>query len=136
MPNHHIKPILKTAGIVLALCAYVAGAWFFSRSTPYYNITNMSGADRISYEKARVLSIDYQDVGPDKTYRQMQTGTQTATIRILTGEYKGQAEKIKNGLNYDSNYLLSPGEDIIVSVNTAASGKTINIFLYSPDRGP
>jgi uncharacterized membrane protein len=131
-----VKRLLKAAAILLVLFAYVAGAYAFSQHTSYYNLYSLSKGDRISYDKASVISIDTQQIAPDKTYRNMEVGTQAVTIRMLTGEYKGQEMKLKNGLNYDTNYRLSKGQNIIVSVNTASNGAAINIFLYSPNREP
>lgn len=133
-----VKSVLKVAVMLLVLFVYVIGAYTFSRHTSYYNLYGFGGGDRISYDKAQVISVDSQSVEPDKRYEGMLVGSQEITIRMLTGEYKGKVVKIKNGLNYDTNYLLKAGQKIVVSVNTAGSGQkqTINIFLYSPNREP
>lgn len=131
-----LKSTAQIVIILLVLIAYALGAYTFSCNTTYYKLGGIGGGDHISYDKAQVVSIDAQQVKPDKQYTNMLVGSQNVTIRMLSGVYIGRKMKIVNGLNYDTNYLLKPGENIIASVNTTADGKAINIFLYSPDRGP
>lgn len=131
-----INSIIKTLVLVFALLTYVICAFAFSRHSSYYQMYGSANGNRISYEKACVISVDAQNIESDKHYKNMVLGSQQLTIRILTGEYKGKEMKITNGLNYDTNYLLKPGSNIIISVNTAVNGKnkTVNVFLYSPSR--
>lgn len=131
-----IKGIAKIIILLLALCIYVICAFSFSRHNSYYNVYGLGKGDHISYEKARVISIDSQNIEADKHYKNLLLGSQVITIRILTGEYKGKEIKIANGLNYDTNYLLKSGKNIIVSINTAGSSKNknMNIYLYGPYR--
>ena len=120
----------------MVLLAYTTGAYFFCTNTTYYKLGGLGGGDRISYDKARVVSIDAQTIHPDVQYKNMQVGSQNVTVRMLSGVYKGRVMRIVNALNYDTNYLLKPGETIITSVDTTTDGKTISTYLYSPDRSP
>lgn len=136
MDKIKINSILKTIILLFAILVYVICAYAFSKHKAYYNMYGLGSGDHISYEKARVISVDTQNIEPDKHYKNMILGSQQINIRMLTGEYKGKEIKITNGLNYDTNYLLKPGSNIVVSVNTAgnANNKNINIFLYGPYR--
>lgn len=130
--NNKIKIII----LLFALSIYVVSACAFSRHQSYYNMYGLGNGDRISYEKARVLSVDVQNIEADKHYKNLLLGSQEITLCILTGEFKGKQMKITNGLNYDTNYLLKAGNTVIVSVNTAVHSKTktVNVFLYGPYR--
>lgn len=136
MRKNKINNIAKTIILIFALSVYVICAYTFSRHETYYNMYGFGNGDKISYEKARVVSVDSENVQPDKHYRNLLIGSQQITINILTGEYKNKKIKITNGLNYDTNYLLRSGDKIIVSINTAGNskGKTTNIFVYGPYR--
>ena len=132
-----IKAVLKALTLIIALFIYVIFAFTFSKHSSYYNLYGMGNGDKISYEKARVLTVDAQNIEADKHYNHMLLGSQQLTILVITGQFKGEKMKLTNGLNYDTNYLLKPGNEIIISVNTAQNGntKSTNIFLYSPYRG-
>ncbi|MCD2348273.1 YibE/F family protein [Clostridium guangxiense] len=136
MDKNKINSIIRTIVLLFALFVYVICAYAFSKHNSYYNMYGLGNGDHISYEKARVISVDAQNIEPDKHYKNLLLGSQQITICILTGEYKGKEMKIANGLNYDTNYLLKPGNNIIVSINTAGNSKnkTVNIFLYGPYR--
>jgi Predicted multitransmembrane protein len=130
------KSAIQTGVILVVLLVYAAGAYLFCTNTTYYKLSGIGGGDRISYDKAQVVSIDAQAVHPDAQYKNMLVGSQDITVRMLSGAYKGREMKLVNGLNYDTNYLLKPGETIITSVNTTSDGKTVSIYLYGPDRTP
>lgn len=133
-----INGIFKIIILLSALSVYIICAYTFSRHNSYYNMYGLGNGDHISYEKANVISVDGQNVEPDKHYKNLFLGSQQITIKILTGEFKNKEVKITNGLNYDTNYLLKAGDNIVVSVNTAGSSKNKNttIFLYGPYRAP
>ncbi|PJI06856.1 MULTISPECIES: YibE/F family protein [Clostridium] len=138
MLKNKMNNITKTIILIFALSVYVICAYTFSRHQAYYNIYGLGNGDKISYERARVVSIDSQNVEPDKHYRNLLIGSQQITIHILTGEYKDKEMKITNGLNYDTNYLLKAGDNIVVSINTAGNSKNknVNVFVYGPYRQP
>lgn len=131
-----INTMMKTTVLLLALVIYVVCAYTFSKHQTYYNMYGIGNGDKITYEKARVISVDTQNVEADKHYKKLLLGSQQITIRILTGDFKGKEIKITNGLNYDTNYLLKSGSNVIVSINTAGNSKNrkVNVFLYGPYR--
>lgn len=136
MYKNKMNSITKTIILIFALSVYAICAYTFSRHQTYYNLYGLGNGDKISYEKARVKTIDAQNIEPDKHYRNLLIGSQQITIHILTGEYKNKDMKVTNGLNYDTNYLLRTGDNIVVSINTAGNSKnrTVNVFVYSPYR--
>lgn len=136
MPKIKAENMIKAAVILLMLAVYVILAYSLSRHTAYYSPYRLSGNDKISFEKADIVSVDSENVKKDMAHSDMLVGSQNLTVRILTGDCKGQSFKIENNLSYDANYYLKPGQKIIVSVSTTGTGKTVNINVNSPSRTP
>jgi uncharacterized membrane protein len=128
------RQLIQDMVLAVLVIAYTAGTALASRHTSYYDVYKLSGNDSVSFEKAVVLSIDEQKIQHHPVQKGMITGYQNITIRILTGKNTGRIIPIINYLNYDASYLLKTGSRIIVSVNSTASGKTIHVFVNSPDR--
>lgn len=136
MPHVQLKSIGKSCILLLLLIAYILTAYTVSRHSAYYNPYSLSGNDKITFEKAKVASVDSEQVKRDTTHPELLVGSQNITVEILTGEYRGKSYQIVNNLNYDTNYDLKPGQSIIVSVSVTGDGQTININPNSPDRAP
>lgn len=122
--------------MLLVLIAYIALAYGISRHQAYYDPYSLSGNDKISFEKAKVVSVDTENIKKDETHPELLVGSQNITVCILTGAYQGKSYHITNNLNYDTNYDLKAGQTIIVSVSVTGDGKTININVNSPNRTP
>lgn len=135
MSTPQIRNVIKALIMLLVLSAYVALAYTLSRHTAYYNPYELSGNDKITFEKAKVVSIDSENINKDSAHPDLAVGSQTITATILTGEHQGDSYQITNNLNYDTNYRLKPNQKIIVSVSTTGGG-TININVNAPDRTP
>lgn len=135
MSTPQIRNVIKALIMLLVLSAYVALAYTLSRHTAYYNPYELSGNDKITFEKAKVVSIDSENINKDSAHPDLPVGSQTITVSILTGEHQGDSYQITNNLNYDTNYRLKPNQKIIVSVSTTGGG-TININVNAPDRTP
>lgn len=120
---------------VLVLC-YSAGTLIASRHTSYYDIYKLSGKDKVSFEKAVVVSVTSEKLQNHPEQKGMVTGFQELTVRILTGQYTGKTVPVTNYLNYDTSYRFTPGKHLIVSVNAASDTKTFHVFVSTPDRLP
>lgn len=136
MPHVQAKNLWKAGVLLLLLAGYVVFAYTVSRHTAYYNPYSLSGNDRITFEKAKVTSIDKEEVKRDAAHPELLIGSQNITVEILTGEYRGKSYQIVNNLNYDTNYDLKAGQSIVVSVSVTGDGQTININPNSPLRTP
>lgn len=136
VPNIPIKSLWKAGAALLLLCAYIFTAYAVSRHQAYYDPYSLSGNDKISFEKAKVLSVDSEEVKRDEKHPDLLIGSQNITVRLLTGGRKGSDYRIVNNLNYDTNYSVRPGRTVIVSVSETGDGNTINISVNSPDRTP
>lgn len=135
MSRIRLQNMAKACVMLLVLTVYVALAYTLSRHTAYYNPYELSGNDTISFEKARVVSVDSESIRGDSAHPDLPIGSQTVTVAILTGDYRGNCYQITNNLNYDVNYRLKTNQKIIVSVS-ATGGGTLNIGVNSPDRTP
>lgn len=121
---------------MLILLVYIALAYSLSRHQAYYNPYQLSGNDKISFEKAVVTSIDSESVKRDEIHPDLLIGSQNLTVKILSGDFKGKSYQIINNLNYDTNYNLKAGQAVIASVSVTGDGETININVNSPHRTP
>src|SRR5574344_2049056 len=122
------------SALAVLIALYTAGAFLLSRHASYYDIYKLSGNDSVSFEKARVLSVDSEQLEPHPHQRGLVTGTQNLTVEILTGTEAGHVLPVVNYLNYDTNFKLHAGSRIIVSVNKTANGRTIHVYVNSPER--
>ncbi len=129
-----VRNSIQAVVLPLVLIAYVFLAVSLSRHTAYYSPYILAGHSRISFEKARVLSVDSEHVDKDSNRTGLLSGSQNITIRMLTGAYKGRQYPIVNTLNYDANYHLKAGQTVIVSVSTSGSDGTLTIDVSTPDR--
>ncbi|WP_164918917.1 MULTISPECIES: YibE/F family protein [Acutalibacteraceae] len=136
MPNIPIKNFWKAGASLLLLCAYLFVAYAASRHQAYYDPYSLSGNDKISFEKAKVVSVESEEAKKDEKHPGLLIGSQNITVRLLTGGRKGSTFPVINNLNYDTNYYVKPGQTVIVSVSETGDGKTINVNVNSPDRTP
>nr|WP_319490013.1 YibE/F family protein [uncultured Caproiciproducens sp.] len=136
MQNFHIKSLWKAGVMLFLLAAYIAFAYGLSRHQAYYNPYELAGNDKISFEKAKVTSIDSEDIKKDEKHPELLVGSQNVTMLLLTGTLQGKSYQITNNLNYDTYYYLKAGQTVIVSASVTGDGKTVNINVNSPNRTP
>ena len=129
-----IRSIIQTAVLLLVLIAYILLAVSLSRHTAYYSPYILAGQSRISFEKAKVLSVNSESVKKDSNHTGLLTGSQNITVRMLTGTGKGRQYPVVNTLNYDASYYLKAGQTVIVSVSTSGSSGAMTINVSTPDR--
>lgn len=126
----------KAGVMVLLLVAYCIFSYTLSRHQVYYDPYNLSGNDKITFEKAKVESIDSETVKKDEKHPELLVGSQNITVTLLSGTLQGKSYHITNNLNYDTNYYLKANQTVIVSASVTGDGKTININVNSPNRTP
>ena len=128
------RSALRWSAVVLILGFYIAGAVWFAGHTPIYRLYRSAGGARVSYEKARVLTVKDEELERENGSG-LDTGYQDLEVRILTGEKKGAEFEIRNFLNYTTNIRLGPGSAIIVHMDVA-DAEHYTVSVYSLDRGP
>lgn len=132
----HIRNVWKAAAMLVLLAAYIVLAYGLSRHQAYYDPYNLAGKDQISFEQAKVLSINSETVRNDEKHPELLVGSQNITVTLLTGALRGRSYRITNNLNYDTCYYLKARQTVIVSVSVTGDGKTFDINVNSPNRTP
>ncbi len=130
------KKIIPDIILTLLLIAYTAGSIQASRHTSYYDIYKLSGKDSISFEKGVITAITNEKIKKQETQKGLITGFQDLSVLILTGKYKGQTVSVTNYINYDTNFYFKKGNHLIVTVNATSTGKTLHVFVSTPNRLP
>jgi uncharacterized membrane protein len=106
----------------------------FSSHTPIYNPYSSGAGGEMHYEKGKVVSIDEELINPSG-FSGLYLGRQIVNVLIESGQYKGQTFQVNNALNYDTNFVLHNGQNIVVSVNTSTDDKShINVYMFAPYR--
>ncbi|NRT73082.1 YibE/F family protein [Clostridium beijerinckii] len=124
----------KIIGSIAILSVYIILAILFSSHTPIYNPFSSGAGGEVHYEKGKVLSIDEQVIN-SSGFSGLYIGRQIVDVLIESGQYKGQTFKVNNALNYDTNFILHNGQDIVVSVNTSTDDKSyVNVYMFAPYR--
>ena len=130
--------LFKTGGRIIVpiviLAVYIVLAVLFSEHTPIYNPYSSGAGGEIHYEKAEVVSISEQLISPSG-FAGLSVGRQVVEVRIESGAYQGRTFQVDNALNYDTNFVLHQGQNVIVSVNTSTGNKSvINVYMFAPYR--
>lgn len=69
----------------------------------------------ITYAKARVVSIDQEDIGPDPDFNYIRIGKQWLTLEILSGDQKGHTTTAINYIERVNNRPAVVGTNMIIS---------------------
>lgn len=132
--NSSIKICGKIIVPIAVLTIYIVMAVIFSSHTPIYNPYSSGAGGEMHYEKGKVVSIDEQVINPSG-FSELYIGRQIVKVFIESGQYKGQTFQVNNALNYDTNFVLHNGQDIVVSINTSTGDKSlVNVYMFAPYR--
>ncbi len=102
-----------------------------ANSTGKQEVNLTGGLDEITYEKAKVVSINDEELEDDKSLN-LKLGLQYVDVEIKTGNLKGQKLNIKNYLSYDQNVYCKAGLDVIVRIDTSPTGGSlVSIYQYN-----
>lgn len=69
----------------------------------------------ITYEKAKVLSVDKEELGPDPDFNFIRIGKQWLTLEILTGEHAGRSTTAINYVERVNNQPAVAGTNMVIS---------------------
>ncbi len=124
----------KVIGPIAVLFVYIIMAVLFSSHTPIYNPYSSEAGGEMHYETGKVVSIDEQSINPSG-FSGLYSGRQIVSVLIESGQYKGKTFQINNALNYDTNFILHNGQNIVVSVNTSTGDTSfVNAYMFAPYR--
>ncbi|WP_397376079.1 YibE/F family protein [Paenibacillus terricola] len=124
------QPKLRSALFVIMLLVLVGAVYRFNRLDEFsYNETG--GTSYIRYEKARVVEITDEQLEKDPKISGLYHGTQQLTLRLLSGEHKGETVSVTNYLSTMYNVHAKPGMKLIVDVDSANQDRyTVTVYSY------
>ncbi len=125
----HKRIIAAALMIVAVLCAVIVVRALHPIEYALYS------TDGISYEKAKVVSVNSQKLeeSPDTPGRNI--GVQNITVEFTTGKQKGETATFDNYLSYVHSIEVSSGTRVVVKCDTP-EGVTPYYSLYQYDRTP
>jgi uncharacterized membrane protein len=124
----------KIIGPIAVLLIYIIIALLFSSHTPLYNPYSSGAGGEMHYEIGKIVSIEDQLINPSG-FSGLYTGRQIVNVLIESGQYKGKTFQVDNALNYDTNFVLHNGQNIVVSVDTSTGDTSfVNVYMFSPYR--
>lgn len=88
----------------------------------------------VTYEKGRVLAVEDESLAKDENTG-LQNGTQQLSVRILSGEQKGQVQSIKNYVSNYDNIIGKTGDAVVVRVTKSVDG-TCDYTVFGYYRAP
>lgn len=89
--------------------------------------------NNIFYERAKVISLEDQNIVNDSVFPEIKVGYQNIQIELLTGDYKGEKYNIKNSLSRLYSVRTKVGMEVIVAVYMD-NDEIMNIAVYSYKR--
>jgi len=131
-------PVKKATWIIgglLLLSVYGLFVFHFAQTTKIYRLYHSSPNSGVSYEKAVVLAVEAQELGPDDVSHDLTVGYQDLKVQISSGSRSGTVTTIRNVLNYTTNVLARAGDTVILHLDTADRDHWL-ASLYSSERAP
>jgi uncharacterized membrane protein len=130
-----LKRVLGWAAVAAALALFLVTALRFASGTDFYRLYRSSAPASVSYERARVLAIEHEELERDEERGGLVTGVQDVLVRVDGGSHAGAEMRIQNVLNYTTHFLLRKGDAIVVHLDQADAEHYI-ASVYSVDRVP
>ncbi|WP_160676166.1 YibE/F family protein [Clostridium sp. C8-1-8] len=84
----------------------------------------------VKYEKAEVLTIKKEALTNFQNSSTIKLGSQDITIKILSGEHKGEIKDISNYLSDTHSVYVKKGMTIIVEIDTAGTQSQVLVYNY------
>lgn len=118
--------------LILLLCALAFLSAYRKANGTGYVLTNRSTGGES--EKATVISIDAESYHGDQTMEDRIIGSQTVTVEMLSGEFKGKRFQLQNELSTWYGTLLKEGDPVIVGYTTENGEISGNMVISDYDR--
>lgn len=134
--NRNMKETIKNKAALWALlvlgAVFLLAAGLFDWST--INTYKSYSTDTLSYDRARVISIDGENLEKDEEQpSRLYLGTQDLTVRFIEGDQKGETVTLTNYLTRSHNIMASEGQVIIVCADTPQNAEAY-YTVYNYDR--
>ncbi|QAA34480.1 YibE/F family protein [Clostridium manihotivorum] len=84
----------------------------------------------VKYEKAEVLTIKKEALTNFQNSSTIKLGSQDITVKILSGEHKGETKDISNYLSDTHSVYVKKGMTIIVEIDTAGTQNQVLVYNY------
>ena len=93
------------------------------------------GDELVEFEKGTVLAIESQDMQVDEVADGAYRGSQKLSVRIGSGQYKGEVLTVSNDFGPNYGVPLSPGDGVTLTVKTHEDGSHL-ATVYEFNRIP
>ena len=87
----------------------------------------------ILYERAEVLSVDYDEYQGQQDCEDIPIGKQIVTVEITSGRFSGRKYQLQNDLSYLYGTLLKAGDPVTLAISVD-NGDVDTIVLHDYDR--
>ncbi|GKU26465.1 YibE/F family protein [Clostridium folliculivorans] len=123
---------LKTSKVIIWSIFFLLFASFlymFNNNHPL-GYSKQNDKSYVKYEKAQVLTIKSQSVKPFEDGSSIFLGSQEISVKILSGEHKGEVKDITNYLSDTHSVYVKKGMKIITEIDTAGSKYQVIVYNY------
>lgn len=112
-----MKRKIPKTDLFLALFILLFGVFIYFFHVQNPNTYERYNSSTLSYERAKVLSIDAQQLTEDTTTPGRYYGEQQITAQLLSGSRAGETVSVYNNLSTTHNVLLSEGQDFVACLD-------------------
>lgn len=116
--------------VVLAVLLFAVSYWFVHSQLKENRVQQVQ---KSSYAKAEVLELVSENTTVDEEYEGVIRGSQEISIRITSGEHKGEIRELTNYMSALYNIDCQPGTKVIVRFDAREDG-SYNVAIYNYDR--
>ncbi len=130
-PNRKRNNAVITAAIlcITLIVIVIANSLHYNKYT-----TGMTGAT-VNYEIGRVVTVTAESLQDSSYQKGLMTGSQTVSVKILTGKHAGETVTAQNALSTYNSIVAKAGKYLIVTVDQLDSGK-FDVRVYNYFRAP
>ncbi len=133
MKEYCKKHVIPIAIVLLGVIFLVAAALFDWDSINSYESLNTS---TLHYVRAKVISIEAEELEKDSADPQLYLGSQDITVQILEGEQKGETVELTNYLTRIHSILVEEGQRVIVCADTPENAESYSTLYTYAHTGP
>ncbi|WP_338025442.1 YibE/F family protein [Clostridium yunnanense] len=123
---------LKASKVIIWSIFFILFASFlymFNNNHPLgYNKQN--DKSYVKYEKAQVVKIKSESINPLEDSSNIFLGSQEISVKILSGEHKGEVKEITNYLSDTHSVYVKKGMKVITEIDTAGSEYQVIVYNY------
>lgn len=120
------------SAVILVLCAFLF-LWAYGKAQQTQAVPQSTVITGVQYEKATVVTIDDSQYQGQQDVEDVPVGSQTVTVEITSGQFKGSRYQLKNNLSYLYGTVLKEGDGVTVSFSLT-DGEVESIVLQDYDR--